>query len=55
MKMTPPQRSSGRDLRPNNQSARIVVRKPTTEATSRWVCSKKIPPIHLETGKKNML
>src|SRR6266446_8840569 len=33
----------------------MMVRNPTADAIKRWVCSKKIPPIHFETGNKNML
>src|SRR5438046_1740986 len=36
------------------QTARMIVRKPTKEAISRWLCSKKIPPTHFEYGKTNM-
>src|SRR4051794_16431243 len=36
------------------QIARITVRKPTNDATRRWLCSKKMPPTHFENGKENM-
>ena len=36
-------------------AARIAVIIPTQVASSRWVCSKKIPPTQREIGKVNML
>src|SRR4029079_1202079 len=52
---TPRLRSQRRHSARHNQRARMIVRKPTVDATSRWTCSKKIPPTHLEMGKRNML
>ena len=43
------------DLANQSHAARIIVRNPTVEAIKRWVCSKKIPPTHLEAGKRNIL
>src|SRR5690348_14126470 len=36
------------------QRVRTTVKKPTKDATKRWVCSKNIPPTHFEYGKVNM-
>src|ERR1700730_9870270 len=51
----PRNRTQRRELARNIQTARMMVRKPTTDAISRWVCSKKMPPTHLENGNRNML
>src|SRR5438552_2067344 len=51
----PRNRTQWRESTRHIQTARMMVRKPTTDAVNRWVCSKKMPPTHLENGKRNML
>src|ERR1051326_4053470 len=36
------------------QTVRTIVKKPTKEATKRWLCSKNMPPTHFENGKVNI-
>src|SRR5947209_7513705 len=43
-----------RGSRSHNHTARTIVRKPTVLAISRWLCSYRIPPTHLEGGKVNI-
>src|SRR5207253_10503778 len=38
-----------------SQTARRMVRNPTSDPIKRCVCSNKIPPTHFEMGNKNML
>src|SRR5215831_14317061 len=48
-------RSQRRSSRTQSQTARMIVRNPTSEPINRCVCSNNIPPTHFETGNKNML
>src|SRR5437660_208520 len=52
---TPSIRTQWRGSTSQSHAARIIVKNPTVEAIKRCVCSKKIPPIHFEAGKRNML
>src|SRR6478736_5954906 len=53
--MTPRLRTHRRSSRSQSHTARMIVRKPTSDPIKRCVCSNKIPPTHFEIGNKNML